>query len=254
MLPHDEIGSGTPVLCVPGMTVRAAWEPLRAHWPDGVRGLWIDYPGSGGTPHADPPHPAGAARAVAGQLDDLGLDRVAICGHSLGGWAALELAKLGRAAAVLALAPAGLWRRRSPLLTDARLLASQAGARYPRPLRHAALRSPAMRALALRDQSARPRDVPFEWVAPMADDAAGNAGWWRLFRATRRQRFTGGASIDVPVHVVWGGRDRIARRRTSQHTDELPDHAQVEDWDDCGHVLMWDAPERVAAAIAQLVR
>ena len=43
-------------------------------------------------------------------------------GHSSGGWTALELAKLGCASAVLALAPAGLWRRHSPLPTDAILI------------------------------------------------------------------------------------------------------------------------------------
>ena len=246
------IGTGTPVLCIPGMTVRAAWEPLRPHWPEGVRGIWVDYPGSGALPHGDPPDPAGAARVIAGVMDELGLDRAAIAGHSLGGWVALELARQGRAAAVLALAPAGLWRRHSPLATDVRLLAGQIGARYPRPMRHAALRTRALRAIALRDQSARPGSVPYEWAAPIADDAAANRGWWRLFRVTRRQRFRGGSDIEVPVRVVWAAEDRIARRRSSQNADELPAHADVEVWDGCGHVVMWDAPERVAAAIGRV--
>ena len=29
---------------------------------------------------------------------------------------------------------------------------------------------------------------------------------------------------------------------------KLPRHAQVERWKGCGHMLMWDAPERVIAA------
>ena len=249
---REEVGTGTPVVLIPGMTVRAAWEPLRAHWPAGVRGIWLDHPGSGGTAHADPPDPAGAAQVVAGVLDELGLERPALVGHSLGGWVALELAKMGRASSVLALAPAGLWRRRSPLATDIKLVAGQMGARYPRPLRHAVLRSRAGRRLALRDQTAHPADVPFEVVAAMADDAAANRGWWRLFRRTRRQRFTGGDGIAVPVRVIWGERDRIARRRTSQDAGELPEHAEIETWEGCGHALMWDAPQRVAAEIARL--
>ena len=61
-------------------------------------------------------------REVAALLDDLGLERVAVVGHSSGGWTALELAKLGRASGVLALTPAGLWRKHSPPITDAILV------------------------------------------------------------------------------------------------------------------------------------
>lgn len=43
------------------------------------------------------------------QLDAAGLDRPHLAGHSLGGYVAIELARRGRAASVLALSPAGFW-------------------------------------------------------------------------------------------------------------------------------------------------
>ena len=74
------------------------------------------------------------------------------------------------------------------------------------------------------------------------------------FRQTRRLRFLDGQQIpsDIPVHVLWGSKDRIARAQTSRHTDQLPTHATVETWPDCGHMLMWDAPQRVIDATLAL--
>ena len=57
---------------------------------------------------------------------------------------------------------------------------------------------------------------------------------------------------DVPVSVVWGDRDRIARARTSRFTDQLPHRAIVETWPGCGHMLMWDAPGQVVDAALAL--
>jgi pimeloyl-ACP methyl ester carboxylesterase len=54
------------------------------------------------------------------------------------------------------------------------------------------------------------------------------------------------------VRVVWGDRDRIARARASRHADELPAHAAVETWVGCGHMVMWDAPQRVVRAALSL--
>ena len=54
------------------------------------------------------------------------------------------------------------------------------------------------------------------------------------------------------MHVVWGEQDRVARARTSRHGDQLPPHARIETWLGCGHVSVWDAPERVVAAAVAL--
>ena len=42
-------------------------------------------------------------------LDERGLDRPHLAGHSMGGFIALELARRGRAASVCVFSPGGLW-------------------------------------------------------------------------------------------------------------------------------------------------
>ena len=54
-------------------------------------------------------------------LDELGLAKAHLAGNSLGGWAALELARRGRALTVCALSPAGAWGSE----TDAQLVAAR---------------------------------------------------------------------------------------------------------------------------------
>ncbi len=71
----------------------------------------------------------------------------------------------------------------------------------------------------------------------------------RHFRETRVLRFCGGQQVDAPLKIVWGGRDRIALARKSRNLDQLPQQTAVETWPDCGHMLMWDAPDRVLEAV-----
>jgi pimeloyl-ACP methyl ester carboxylesterase len=61
------------------------------------------------------PTPAGFAVVLADLLRQLGHSTAHVAGNSVGGWTALEMAKLGAARSVVALSPAGLWARRAPL-------------------------------------------------------------------------------------------------------------------------------------------
>jgi pimeloyl-ACP methyl ester carboxylesterase len=251
---HELLGDGPPLLLLHGTPgSRVVWDPVVAALAARRRLVLVDLPGFG----ASPPRPdveatpMGWAPLLGALLDDLGLDRVAVAGSSMGGWTALELAKAGRATGVLALAPAGLWER-SPRSADAGVTMGRLLARAFPPGVPLALRSRAGRAAALRVQSAKPADVRPEWAITAARAAAAAPGWRQHFRAARRARFTGGAAIDVPVRVVFGDADRIARARTSQRREELPAHATVETWPGCGHFVMWDAPERVVEAALAL--
>jgi pimeloyl-ACP methyl ester carboxylesterase len=186
--------------------------------------------------------PPGFAREVIGLLDALGWAAPAVVGHSAGGWSALELAKLGRASGVLALAPAGLWARRSPWTTDLGLQLNWRVGRLLGPLGEAPLRTAVGRRLALRSIAAHPERVPADVAVATARTARASRHFPEHFRQTRVLRFAGGAAIAprVPVKVVWGDRDHVARARTSRHADQLPEHATVETWPDCGHMVMWD--------------
>jgi pimeloyl-ACP methyl ester carboxylesterase len=233
---------------------RAVWEPVRAELSQARDVIRVDLPAHGESP-ATSFAPPDWAHEVAELMDELDLGRVAVVGHSSGGWTALELAKLGRATGALALTPAGLWRRHSPLLTDAGLLISW---RLGRLLGEAGLRpldTRTGRRIALAQISARPADVPAELARDTAMTVLGSKHFREHFRRTRVQRYLGGQQIPaaVPVHVVWGAKDRIAPARTSRSPDQLPAHAQIETWPECGHMVMWDAPERLVRAALALV-
>lgn len=247
MLAFDRSGSGPPLLLMHGTTSsRRVWKPFLAELERDHDVLSVDLPGHGDSPQSSfsPPE---WAKDVADLLDSQGLDKVAVIGHSAGGWTALELAKAGRASAVVTLAPAGLWRKHSPILTDVVLNTNWYMGRLARGLAPIALRSRLLRSIVLRNVSARPGDIPAEVAIDSARTAAGTDGFPRHFSETRRLRFTGGQEIGVPVKVIWGDKDRIARKGKSDNLDELPPQTEVETWAGCGHMLMWDAPDQVLA-------
>lgn len=213
--------------------------------------LAIDLPGHGESSASSftPPDWAGEVAAL---LDDLKIDRIDVVGHSAGGWTAFELAKMGRARKVLAFAPAGLWPRQSPIRTDAILNANWRLGRLDGPRAAEALRQPLVRAMALRAISARPREIPGEVAVQNARRAIAMDAFPRHFAETRRLRFEGGRAIDVPVKLVWGAEDRVAIAGKSRNLDELPEATTVETWPRCGHMLMWDQPERALEAITAM--
>ena len=254
MLAFDRQGSGPPLVLLHGTnSARTIWRTVLAPLAAERDVIAVDLPAHGQSPPTSLT-PPGFARDVAGLLDALGLEAPAVVGHSAGGWTALELAKLGRAGAVLALAPAGLWRRHSPRMTDANLTVSWAlgqvlGRRVER-----SLRRPLGRRLGLRGISARPGDVPANVALEASRAAIASRYFPQHFRRTRVLRFEGGETIppQVPVRVIWGDRDRVAPAGRSRFADRLPRHAQVQTWPECGHMIMWDRPRELVAAALSL--
>jgi pimeloyl-ACP methyl ester carboxylesterase len=254
MLAFDRLGSGPPLVLLHGTTSsRSIWQPLLGELARNREVLTVDLPAHGESPPTSFT-PADWAKEVVALLDHVGIGRASIVGHSSGGWTALEIAKLDRVRAVLALAPAGLWRKHSPLATDAILnvnwrLGQILGERVAIPLR-----SKTVRRISLRQMSAQPADVRADDVIAAARSALACKHFPEHFKQTRRQRFTDGEKIplDVPVNVIWGEEDRIARERVSRNIEELPRHASVETWRHCGHMLMWDAPQAVLDAVLAL--
>lgn len=255
MLGFDREGFGPPLMLLHGTnSSRSIWKPLLPHLSNERELFTVDLPAHGQSPPSSFTPPDWATE-VAALLDHLGLERVAVVGHSAGGWTALELAKLGRASGVLALTPAGLWRKHSPPITDAILVVNwRLGQLLGERAVTTPLRTNMGRRMSLRQISAAPADVPAEDAIAMVKTVLASKHFPEHFRQTRRLRFLDGQRIprEVPVRIVWGNKDRIARGRTSRHTDQLPKHAVVETWPDCGHMLTWDAPQRVIDAALAL--
>lgn len=251
MLAFERTGAGEPLVLLHGTnSSRAVWDLLLPELAAQRDVIAVDLPGHGDSPPTSLT-PPGFARDLAGLFDTLGVDAPAVVGHSVGGWTALELAREGRAGAVLALMPAGLWRRHSPRLTDLNLQLSWRLGRAFAPVAGRALRRRPVRVAGLRSVSARPGAVPHAVAVSAARIAAASEHFPEHFRQTRVLRFQGGDRIppEVPVRVVWGSDDRIALPGKSRWEDELPSHAVVEAWPDCGHMALWDQAEQTVEAI-----
>ena len=252
-LGFERCGSGPPLLLLHGTnSSRRVWEMLIGELSGQRDVIAVDLPAHGESIRSSDTPPEWA-KDLAGLMDYLDLETVATAGHSCGGWTALELAKLGRASSVLALAPAGLWKTHSPLRRDAILrggwrLAQMLGERVEAPLR-----TRTGRRLLLRGVSGRPAKVPAEAAVSMARTVIDSKHFPEHFARTRDLRFLGGSCIPAgtPVRVVWGAKDRLVPKGSRRH-EQLPGHAQVETWSGCGHMLMWDAPERVVDAALAL--
>lgn len=253
---YDRRGTGEPLLLLHGTGgSRAHWEPLIERLEAQRDLLLPDLPGHGASappPEGTPHTPVGYARLLAALLDELGIDTAHVAGNSVGGWTALELAKLGRARSVVALGPAGLWKRRSPRSSIAQLRGQYVMGRLFARLTPHVMRSGVGRTLLMRGTMARPRQISAEAAAAMAATFAATPTFDEHLRQTTHTRFTGGDRIDagVPVTIAWSAEERLIPAR-ARRRDELPAHAREVTLAGCGHVPMWDDPELVARTILE---
>lgn len=247
----ERSGEGEPLLLVHanGMS-RRAWTPVLAPLRAERDVVAIDLPGHGESapiPRHISPAPPGVAYLLVQLLDELGIERAHVAGNSLGGWTALELAKLGRARSVVAFGPAGLWIH-GPIRPLIALSLTHRAARRWTGLARRAVGTDIGRRVLLRPVVGDPRRVPAADAVMLTRALSEAPGFHPALVATHMSRFEGGRAIDVPVTVVFGQRDRVvpasARRR-----DELPAHSRWYEPPGLGHVPMWDDPELIARII-----
>jgi pimeloyl-ACP methyl ester carboxylesterase len=245
-------GTGEPLLLIHGTGgSRAAWTPVVDLLAPQREVLVVDLPGHGESdpPPAGVPHsPLGYARILAELLDELAIDSAHVAGNSVGGWTALELAKLNRARSVVALAPAGLWPKRDPWRCTVQLWTQHKLGRVFAPVTPRILRSDLGRTVLLSGTVAKPRQMPPDAAIEMAATYARTPTFDTHLAATRRERFRDGQGIEVPVTVAWGDKERLIPAK-ARLRDELPAHARIITLPECGHVPMWDDPELVARTI-----
>ena len=105
-------GSGRPLLMLHGLgSNHASWRTIWDRLAETRELVLIDLPGHGASA-AEPDSGtfAGLARSLDDYLEREGLAGVDMVGASLGGRLALEMARRGRAGAVVALDPGGFWQ------------------------------------------------------------------------------------------------------------------------------------------------
>jgi pimeloyl-ACP methyl ester carboxylesterase len=213
------------------------------HWPEALRELpgrrviAVDLPGHGGSPPTVSTTVAGYARSVLALLDRLGLARVALAGHSMGGAVALTLAleAPARVAALLLVgtgarlrvAPAILQATADPA-TLAQAAGQLAGCAFG-PSASEALRQEFVEGL----RAVAPGVVHQDFAACNDFDVGERLG-----------------EIRAPALVVCGSEDRLTPPRYSAHLCERLAGARLELVEGAGHMVMLEAPARVAQAAA----
>jgi pimeloyl-ACP methyl ester carboxylesterase len=235
---------GTPAIFVHGNWATASWwEPLLVRLPAGYRGLAYDVRGRGSTMGADNSYAIGALVAdLLAFATAAGVDRFHLVGHSLGGAIAMQAAldAPDRVRSLAAIAPA--WVDGAP-------------AAYNLPDRQIALKNDAaFFAAALK---------------PLAPSAPDDDFWKRLVREGHEQGIEATlrnldaleawrpgdqlATITAPTLVIAGTLDPLTGGATAERAAAALGTRLVT-LDGVGHSPNIEAPDRVAALLAELWR
>jgi pimeloyl-ACP methyl ester carboxylesterase len=194
--------------------------------------------------------------AVERAMDEAGLRLAHLVGNSLGGYVAFRLAARGRAATVVAFAPAGGWaaedRCCEKLLHAQQELQSQAKALAPRADAFVATREGRRRATQLITTNFE--HIPADLLAHQMLGIASCRAAGQLIENALREDWTLDAErITCPVRIVWGTADKLLGwpGSAARYRKELPQA----DWvllEGTGHCPQLDVPVEAAQLITGL--
>jgi pimeloyl-ACP methyl ester carboxylesterase len=249
-------GAGPPLVLLHALgSSRAVWDPVLPFLIDRFDVLAVDLPGSGDSapiPPGEEPHPARLAAAVADLLDELRIDRPHVAGNSLGGWIALELAARRPVASLTLLAPAGLWRRETPLYCLVSFRITRWATRRAPGLLSRLVASRLGRVLVLGQTHGRPGRMSPDRARAAIRTLGTAPGFDSVLAATVHRHYAAaGRDLGAPVTVAFGTRDLVLLPWQSRHVDQLPAGTRSVVLPGCGHLPMSDDPTAVAAVIQE---
>lgn len=271
---YTDAGQGRPLILLHGIGMsHVAWKMVLPGLAKERRVLAFDIAGFGSTPALTDIRqtPADLVASLAKTLSKIDEtthlsekhDCVDVVGNSLGGYMALEAAKLGKLASfrvnsVVALSPAGLWKKRFPFRSELVLQFTRLGVRLLPGPTYALLRRERTRKLLMAIPVSRevPAQDAIELVnifasAPMFASKTA----LKTFRESMKDPFRGGKTIskNIRVTIAFGKRDLLlppkARLRHEIPEDENVIWREAQDY--WAHVPMWDDPEGVTRLILE---
>jgi pimeloyl-ACP methyl ester carboxylesterase len=197
---------------------------------------------------------AAIADAVERAMDSAGFELAHLVGNSLGGHVALQLAARGRAATVVALAPAGGWAQgdqsSKELLRSQSTLHAQMKAIAPRA--EAMLATPAGRRSATQLITTNFEHIPLELLAHQLLGVARCTAAQSLIEHALREGWSLDAEkITCPVRIVWGTEDRLLPwpQAAARYRSHWVPHADWVELDGIGHCPQLDVPVETAQLI-----
>jgi 3-oxoadipate enol-lactonase len=249
-LAYEVEGDGPPLLLVHGLAYcRLGWGPAAALLAGRFRVVRFDNRGVGDSDAPRGPYSVGALAADAlAVLDAAGIERTSVVGVSLGGLVAQALAgshpERVERLVLVGSTPGGLGSHGPP--PASLLLLTQAPAlQHDELLRRLVSNALSPRTLAERPAlleeilAYRRRRAPR--LGPWLSQAAAGAWFGIVGRA---------GSIAAPTLVLHGGADCVMDPRNGELLARGIPHAELQVFEDAGHLLFWEEPARFATAVA----
>ena len=250
-LPYVEQGDadGVPIVMLHGVTDSwRSFEPVLPHLPDSIRAIVVTQRG-----HGDAPKPDGGytipqlAEDVVELMDDLGIERAIVVGHSMGGWVAQRMAidHPERMLGVVLAASFGRAVRDVPEL--AAFCEEMATAQDP---------IPEELAREFQESTVATPLQPEMLDTFVAESLKLPARVWRAafggFLDINHRDDLG--EIRAPTLIVWGDEDAFIPREDQEVLEEALENARLLVFEGIGHALHWEQPERFAADVAEFSR
>ena len=274
---YKDVGHGPPLILLHGIGMsHFAWKPIINNLVNERRVLAFDIAGFGITPPVPDniqPTPVNLVAGVSSLSETLRrIDEekqiskeyncVDIVGNSLGGYLALEAAKIGklgsfRVKSVAAISPAGLWKKHYPLRSEVVLQITRLGVRRLPRLTNALLRRDYTRKLILAVPMST--NVPYDDACELIKIFASaplfaSKAAFKKFRESLKDPFTGGRTnfANIRLTIAFGKRDWLLPP-SARLRHEIPEDVIWQDRSGWGHVPMWDDPEGVTKFILEAI-
>ena len=256
MIHYEDEGSGEPVLLIHGHTMdRRIWDPVMPGLLGAdLRILRPDLRGHGRSTRPDfGYHLNHHAADMAAVLDDAGIDSATVVGYSIGGAVALEmvLTMAERLRALVLMSPVMPDRPFEPAFMENLREVAQVA------------RSEGIQAAMLGPWASNPL-FAYSFTKPGIREAAEviNCGFpGAEYLATQRDRIDREwtvperlSEVEIPTAVVAGDHETPGFRAYADEAAEGIPGARIEIFENCGHLLPLEEPERVAETIVGVAR
>ncbi|QGN55478.1 alpha/beta fold hydrolase [Novosphingobium sp. Gsoil 351] len=242
---HTRSGRGKPLLLIHGLGgSHRSWDTIMTALAKERDVIALDLPGHGQTPaEADSGTFNGLARSVEDWLVSENLEAIDMVGSSMGARLVLEMARRGRAGAVVALDPGGFWQGWERTFFKTTITASLAAVRAMQPALPAITKNVAGRSALMLQLSAKPWALDPSLVLNELRSFAGTSTFNSLVTdlATGPMQ-DGPAATDASVVIGWGRKDRLCLPRQANRAMAAFPKAKMHWFAESGHFPMWDQP------------
>jgi pimeloyl-ACP methyl ester carboxylesterase len=249
---HTRSGRGKPLLLIHGLGgSHRSWDMVLTALAKARDVIALDLPGHGQTSaEADSGTFDGLARSLDEWLVAENLKGVDMVGSSMGARLVLEMARRGRAGAVVALDPGGFWQGGERTFFRTTITASIAVVRAMQPVLPAVTKNVAGRTALMLQLSAKPWALHPSLVLNELRSFAGTSTFDSLVKdlATGPMQ-EGPAATNAPVVIGWGRKDRLCLPKQASRANAAFPDAKMHWFAQSGHFPMWDQPTETIKVI-----